>query len=171
MKKGDNEKIKSGGQKHGEKKGKRENSEIREAGALWKRGKTPKTAKKEIVDIAEEEHCTSLQPPRVSWPGQSRRNIPGPSLQPCPPAGPATQRQDAGRDVHLQDFRGKLARSLLSLCLFVLQLLLDELQEQSDPFLCQGLWSTGIKWFYCQIVGRNQFCTCWNCIVQHSQLW
>lgn len=69
----------------------------------------------------------------------------GPSPQFCSPAGPATQCQDAGRNLHLQAFRGNLPRRLLSLCSFVLQLLPDELQEQSDPFLCQGLWSTGMK--------------------------
>lgn len=106
------------------------------------------------------------------------RDIPGPPLQPCPPAGPATQRQDTGRNVHLQDFCGKLPRSLLPLCSFVLQLLPDELEQPSDPFLCQGLWSTGIikcTGFtpkLCPIWRKkNPFFTPWNCVVQHSQLW
>lgn len=54
------------------------------------------------------------------------------------PASPAAQRQDAGGNVHGQGFRGEPRRRLLPLC-FVLELLPDQLEEQGDLLLRQGL--------------------------------
>lgn len=91
-----------------------------------------------MLNISQEGHTHSSGLQQVSPQPQNAAETEDSGLRPHPPAGPAAQSQDTGRNVNLQDFRGKLHWQLLSLR-FVLQFLPNQLEEQADLFLCQGL--------------------------------